>query len=289
MRHILGLILLLFVGVMQAKSPEPQVVVSVRPLYGIAVNILDGITEPKLLIDSRISPHHFQMAPSEARKLEQADLLVYISSEFESFIQTKRYLNKSLILENVPGIKLLPLRDHQDHHHHGHHHGPVDLHLWLLPHNMKAYASALARRLVAMLPDEEKKVMQNLRKVLKELDGLTKSLKQKKTIKYVAHHDALQYLEKPLSLELVGVASPDVDYGLSGHHLNKLHQQIKTKKPHCLLVEDVLDGRVVQRLASQWQLPVVPVDVLGMDIQLSKTHYSELMKGLKEKVQGCHP
>lgn len=65
----------------------PNVVTSIKPIHSITSAIMKDVGEPVLLLDGASSPHSYSMRPSEARALNEADLVVYVSHSLESFLQ----------------------------------------------------------------------------------------------------------------------------------------------------------------------------------------------------------
>ena len=76
------LVLLIFAST--ANAEVPQVVTTIRPLHALTAKLMEGIGEPELLIEtSQGDPHHFTLRPSSARKLAQADIILWIGRELE--------------------------------------------------------------------------------------------------------------------------------------------------------------------------------------------------------------
>jgi len=69
-------------GALQAK--EPNVVVTIKPLHSLVAGVMQGVGSPYLLLKGAASPHHFQLKPSDARRLHKADLIVWVGPELET-------------------------------------------------------------------------------------------------------------------------------------------------------------------------------------------------------------
>ncbi len=57
-----------------AKS-DLNVVTSIKPIHSIASNIMDGVSEPTLLVEGTTSPHSYIMKPSHVEAINNADLI----------------------------------------------------------------------------------------------------------------------------------------------------------------------------------------------------------------------
>ena len=114
-----------------SAEAAPKVVVSIKPIHGLVSSVMAGIAEPELLIKGAGSPHAYNLRPSEARALSDADVVFRVGEGLETFLDKPL---KSLAsggrvvdLAEVPGLKLLESREagvwaHDDHHdEHGDH------------------------------------------------------------------------------------------------------------------------------------------------------------------------
>ncbi|MFH1805172.1 MAG: zinc ABC transporter substrate-binding protein [Pseudomonadota bacterium] len=65
----------------------PNVVVTIKPVHSLASAIMEGVGEPVLLLDGAASPHSYSLRPSEARSLNEANLVIYVADNLESFLE----------------------------------------------------------------------------------------------------------------------------------------------------------------------------------------------------------
>ena len=59
----------------------PNVVATIKPLHSLVAGVMEGVGTPELLIEGAASPHGFSLRPSDAGKLESADLVFWIGEE----------------------------------------------------------------------------------------------------------------------------------------------------------------------------------------------------------------
>ena len=119
--------LLLFSAPLKA---EINVVTSIKPLHSLTSYIMDGVGEPELIIDGVASPHNFQIKPSHAKMLQNADLVIWVGEDLESFLPTalKSIPKDAVVFEllDQSGLKKLKFREknifegHDDHGHDNH-------------------------------------------------------------------------------------------------------------------------------------------------------------------------
>ena len=124
-----------------ASADAPAVVVSIKPIHSLVAGIMQGVGQPALLVPGGASPHTWSMRPSDARALENADVVVWVGEGLESFlVQPLEALTAEayvLELSRAEGITLLRHReggtweeheDHGEHEEHGEHEGHEDDH-----------------------------------------------------------------------------------------------------------------------------------------------------------------
>ena len=154
-----GLMALTFALVPIAKADDaPDVVVSIQPIHSLVAGVMEGVGEPVLIVEGAGSPHTYALRPSEAKALQDAELVVWVGESMETFlsgsIETLAPSARVLELMDVPGVHVVGFRegaaweveahddetDHDDHadhdDHDGHDHHGVDGHIWLDPEIM---------------------------------------------------------------------------------------------------------------------------------------------------------
>jgi len=141
MKHIL---LAALVGIACHAYAAPKVVTTIKPLHSLVAQVMDGVGEPELLIKQG-SPHGYQMKPADAKNVAEADLVLYVSHELETFMPPllkKSGKEHSIEWAALPNLYPLPTRhggmweegdddddhDHGDHHDHDHDHHDHDHH-----------------------------------------------------------------------------------------------------------------------------------------------------------------
>ena len=106
-----------------------SVVTSIKPLYSLTTALTEGTpTKTTLLVKGAASPHTYSMAPSEARALQEADVVFWIGPSLEHFLEKPLDAlggNADVVeLEDAPGVETLAPReggafDPHDHDHEG--------------------------------------------------------------------------------------------------------------------------------------------------------------------------
>jgi len=69
-----------------AANAAPNVVVSIKPIHSLTAGVMKGVGEPELLLDGATSPHDFNLKPSQAQSIQDADTIIWIGEGLESFL-----------------------------------------------------------------------------------------------------------------------------------------------------------------------------------------------------------
>ena len=109
---------------------EVKVVTTIKPLHSLVSGVMDGVSNPTLIIEGSNNPHNFSLKPSHAKMLEEADIVFWIGEDLESFMEKPlSSLAKDAVkisFMDLPSIEKLKFReknifdDHDDHGHDDH-------------------------------------------------------------------------------------------------------------------------------------------------------------------------
>ncbi len=129
MRSVLGFFVFSIFGMgavlpgHSAGPQPPEIVVSIQPLHSLVAGVMHGVSEPYLLLKGRQSPHHFQLKPSDARRISNADLVIWVGPLLESPLQ--KILTglgrkaASMPVMQIKGLNVLDVRSPHSHDDHG--------------------------------------------------------------------------------------------------------------------------------------------------------------------------
>ena len=302
--------------VLTPLKAEISVVTSIKPLHSLTSYIMEGVGEPELIIDGVASPHNFQIKPSHAKMLQNADLVIWIGEDLESFLPTalKSIPKDAVVFEllDQSGLKKLKFReknifeghddhghdehakkedDHDDHGHddHGHGHGSFDPHIWLDPANAKVIVKKITNQLSKIDKDNVSKYKANSKKVIKDLDGLIKEVKNEinKDASFVVFHDAYQYFEKRFGLSVIGALTVNPDVMPGAEQLSEIREVIEHEKAKCIFSEPQFNPNIINSIASDTGVKTGVLDPLGANIDKGKNMYFDLIKDMSNSLKDC--
>ncbi|MFS4583551.1 zinc ABC transporter substrate-binding protein [Phaeobacter sp. C3_T13_0] len=98
-----------------AFAQVPEVAADIAPVHGLVARVMQGVGTPELVVPRGASPHSHAMRPSEARALDQADLVFWIGSRLtpwlEGPIDSLASDAKVISLLEADGTRTLTVRD----------------------------------------------------------------------------------------------------------------------------------------------------------------------------------
>ncbi len=114
-------------------ADAPKVAVDIAPVHSLVSKIMTGVGKPDLIIPAKASPHAYQLKPSNAESLENANLVFWVGKDLTPWLEkglSSLASNASVsTLLDANGIELLDFRegalfeahDHSEHDDHDDH------------------------------------------------------------------------------------------------------------------------------------------------------------------------
>ncbi|MBA5248452.1 MAG: ABC transporter substrate-binding protein [Gammaproteobacteria bacterium] len=291
-RSLLTAIILLFSA---NTFATPNIVVSIKPIHSIVSSLTQGITKPKLLLNTNQLVEHAYLKPSQLSLLSRADLVVFIHPYFESGL--KKVLenvdtDKKLIIGDIENIHLIHNEEHKDEEHgHDEHQEVINYHLWLNVNNMQIFAKKLVKKLIQIDPDNSSNYTANLNKLNQSLDNLKQNINQKlspyKSKVLASYSNTFDYFTNANQLKK--------SVNITSYHGEKLSifKMLKTKKTmkntqtKCLLATVEVSKKRINSLTEGLNINSENIDIIGFNIQQGGGHYFELIHNINNKIIQC--
>ena len=303
---------------------ETKVVTSIKPIHSLISYVMDGVGTPGLLVDGSSSPHTFQLKPSHATMLQEADIVFWIGEDLESFLETPLESiakdAKQVTLMESEDIEMLKFReknvfddhdehgdehdDHDEHgdehdehgdehdehaHHDGHNHGEFDIHFWLDPEIAKTIVQIAAKEMSEIDPANASKYEANAAKALNELDQLINDTRGKinKDATYVVFHDAYQYFEQRFGIEVIGALTVNPEVLPGAKQLAEIREVIEHEGVNCLFSEPQFNPSIAETIASDTGVKAAVLDPLGAELEPGKDLYFDLISDMASSFESC--
>ncbi|MDU0363985.1 zinc ABC transporter substrate-binding protein [Rhizobium sp. 25PS6] len=315
---------LLFAGAMQAAD-APVVVTSIKPIHSLVSAIMQGVSEPELIVDGAASPHTYNLKPSNARALQDAKVIFWVGPGLEAFLEKPlQALGRDAniaALDDAPGLVKLPFREggafepHDDapehesasahheaeaahgaeaDHDHGrddHDHGAFDTHLWLDPMNAKAMAAMITTTLVAADPANALTYQGNAKALDDKLDALDTEIKGMvapvKDKPFIVFHDAYQYFEHRYGIRVSGsiTVSPETIPG--AERVSEIHRKVGELGATCVFAEPQFEPRLIGVVIEGTSAKSGVLDPEAATLKAGPDLYFNLMRGIANNMKDC--
>lgn len=281
-----------------------KVVASIKPIHSLVSAVTQGIAEPTLLVKGSGSPHTYSLKPSQAKELQQADVIFWMGHDLEAFLENSinNIATKSIVVPLMASDKLVKLNfreggafedhghdkhdDHDDHDDHG-----TDPHVWLDPINAIVLVEEIKKTLI--LADSKNKstyeanaksTIYNLNKLIEEIDVELKPLKGRG---YIVFHDAYQYFENRFGVSAVGsiTVSPEVMPG--AERIKELQNKVKELDATCVFSEPQFKPKLVTTVTENTNAGTGVLDPLGASINDGPQLYFTLITTMANSLKKC--
>jgi zinc transport system substrate-binding protein len=273
------------------------VVATIKPVHSLAASILEGVTEPDLLLKGAASPHAYALKPSSAKTIGDADAIIRASPNLEVFldkaIRTLPASARIISLEQAPGLVLLPVRDGGEHpgDSEDREQGGADVHFWLDPLNAIAIARFLDQQFSQMDPDHAAQYHANARKLELKLSALDAELKEElaglSDRPFVVFHDVTQYFEKRYGLNGLGAITLSPERAPGAKRLAAVRARIEQAKAICVFSEPEFPSKLLETVTIGTNAKRGVLDEVGAAIPPGPDQYFALMRANAESLSAC--
>lgn len=284
MHILLKFSLTLFIGLqlgfvaIGASADEPnkiKVLSSIRPLALLVKDIGKDMVEVESLLTASASPHHYSLKVSDKRKLQNADLVVWVGPQMEGFMQS--------LVRNKPHLPMNP--DGEVGHDHSHHHDEL-LHLWLSLPDVLSYAEKLTKELIALQPGLKARLQANMAEFKTRLQLVDKQIVSEfsgfDSTKFIAYHDGFDGFVDHNKLSQMAALTDVPEERIGSKSLLRIKE--KSRSCLCLMAEEG-EKEAAARYSKLLGLPLFLVDSLASSEEVST--YLEFYLAVTKSFSDC--
>lgn len=290
----------------QVQASDPIVVATIKPIHAMVAQVMGLTGEPRLLVNGAASPHTYALKPSDAKALNEANIIFRVSEEIEPFTRKiVASLPKSVTvatLADVEGLHLLDKRkgdtfdthSHGDDHEEGHEEtrGRVrDAHVWLDPQNGVVMVREIARALSEANPEKAAIYQANAAVAIAEIEATAKEIDAElaplKTKPFVAFHDAYQYFEARFGVPVAGTITLSPDVQPSAKRLREIRNKIKKLGVKCVFAEPQFKSNLVATVLEGTGAKSGTLDPEGASVKPGPDAYVTLLRNLAQDIKSC--
>ena len=290
-----------------AIADVPNVSVDIAPLHSLVASVMNGVGVPSLIIPPGSSPHDHQLRPSEAKAMQDANIVFWMGEELtpwmenavktlssDASVTTFLENDKTSLLEFREGA-LFEAHDHEEEHddeeHDEHGHGSHDPHAWLSPNNAKAWLDVIAAQLSSYDTENAGVYFTNAASAKSEIEmmiaEINLALDPIRGGKFIVFHDAYQYFENDFDFQASGAISIGDASDPSPARIAKIQKRIRDEEINCVLAEPQFKANLVQTVMEGSQANTNVIDPLGAGLKPGILLYNKLIKNMAQSLADC--
>ncbi|AQS47611.1 zinc ABC transporter substrate-binding protein [Thioclava nitratireducens] len=294
-----------------AQAEAPSVVTDVPPVQSLVAQVMGDLGQPEVLLGQNSDAHHYQLKPSQARDLQDADLVFWVGPRLtpwlERAIDGVGVKGQSVELLHAPGTTLRSFsvpdpHDHSvdadaDHAEAGNgDHAEVDQmtdpHAWLDPDNAKLWLGLIAEDLSKADPEHAETYAANSEATQARIEALDAKLKAEfapvADKPFLVYHAAYGYLADHYGLTIMGALSPSDASTPGAAHLVSLREEASAKEAVCAFPEANHDPKMVEVLVDGTPVRLgKSLDPSGTALTYGPGLYEDLMQGMADTIIAC--
>lgn len=298
-----------------ALAEVPRVVTDIPPVHSLVSMVMGDLGSPDLLVDQGADAHSFQLRPSQAVSLQEANVIIWMGHAMTPWLE--RTLEGSAT--NATQIELLnsPVTETQAYADDGAHdhsaedaaaaaepapqtadevedHDPdgLDPHAWLDLHNATAWLSLIAAELSSLDPENAATYAANAAAGAAQIGAVEEDIKTLlapvAAKPFVVYHDAYGYFTGHFGLNIAGEIAVGDATSPSAAQLAALRDTLISGAPVCIFPEANHDPKLLIQIAEGTPVKIGGVlDPEGAALPPGAALYTGLIRGLATTLADC--
>lgn len=288
-----------------AIAEVPKVVTDLPAVQSLAAQVMAGVGTPVILLDKGSDAHHFQLKPSQAKALSQADLVFWIGPEMTPWLE-RAIEGIGLSGENVELIETegTHTRMFDEAHHHegeaehaeadsdGHMHEGLDPHAWLDPANARLWVGVMADELAKADPEHAATYTENAAAARASIDATEAKVRAILApvgdAPVVVFHQAYGYFADAFEVNVAGAIALGDAAAPGAARLAAIQQKLTDEGVVCIFPEPQHDPAWVATVVGDSGVRIgAPLDPSGTTLTYGPGLYDALLSGIAQNIADC--
>jgi zinc transport system substrate-binding protein len=308
------------VKMVMADQKPLSIVASIKPVHALVAGVMGDLGTPHLLLAAPTSAHHFTLKPSQARALQNADIVFWIGPGMEQPLT--KALARLLPMRNQWRLMIVPVlfflilmmtgmmitapkkQTHDDHdghdghddhgtktRHDGHGGHGINPHIWLDPFNAQIMLGVIADHLGKADRVNAKAYQANadaMRQTFAQLQiDIARELAPFAESEFLVLHDAHIYFERRFGMRAHAAITTEPDVMPTAAKIKKLRHDLESHPIDCIFGEPFLGQKAVRLIAEGSDIRIGQLDPLGSQLPAGASLYADLLKSYAAAFKAC--
>lgn len=218
-----------------ASGAKIKIVTSITPLASVVAMLLNDRAEIVAIANNNDCPHHYNLKPSDLQKVQDADLVLYIDDNLDSFASKlmNNHSKNVIRISDLPKLKFIG----------------TNRHIWLDLGNVQILLEQLSTILAKQFPDLSSEIYQNLSTSEKQIDNLIK-IKEEQLAPLqdvILLSDSLEYLFDEPKYKVQRLYSGNQK---SLKYIKSLEQLLDKSTSKCLVLSTEQNSKIYQKFKA---------------------------------------
>lgn len=258
-----------------AAAEMPKVVTDIPAVHSLVSQVMQGAGTPEILLGKGADAHSFQMRPSQARALAQADLVFWVGPELTPWLDRA--------IEGIgTGGKSIPLLNTGE---------TNDPHAWLDPQNAIVWLDLIASEFAAHDPENAALYQSNATAAKARITDLLREvktmLKPAQNTPIIVSHDAYSHFANRFHLTIIGAIRHSDATSPGAAHLAELRALVSTHSNICAFGEVGDDPALMQVVTEGHNIPMGWLDPMGTTLEYGPDLYNNLIRNMAREIASC--
>lgn len=263
MKKLLAMLLILAMLLCSPALAEQEhtVAASFYPIWILAQNLLIGIDDISLVCLAAPTTgclHDYQLVTGDIRTLHDCDALLLCGAGMEGYLNDVVSQCPDLVLiDSSLGIDLLPSESGET---------EFNAHLWLAPMNAAQMVKNMAAGLIALYPEKEETITNNMNAYCEKLDKLDSDIQEGLSSvsrrDMITFHEAFPYFARAYGLNVPAVVALEPEESISPRMLSELVKIVKEYQNPPLFAEPQYGASPAETVSRETGAPIFELDPL---------------------------
>lgn len=270
-----------------ARAEVPVVAVDLPVVGSLVAAVMGDLGQPVILLERGADAHDFQLRPSQAGAVSNADLVIWIGADMSPWLARALLASgngaASVPLLQAPGVALHPFNGVA---------GTIDPHAWFDPANATAWIDASRAALAASDPVHAATYSANAVRAKAGIDAVDAEVRAIMApvgdMPVIMFHDAFGYFAATYGLNIVATVTAGDAASPGAAHIAAIRALVPRDRPVCAFPEANHDPAVLAVIAEGTNLRIgAALDPEAVTLSRGPGLYRGLMIGVATAIADC--